>query len=72
MKDNIPTRMIIVDYGASDHEKRTNCFVKSFIDIGRKIASIIPESQIKFDQYLSSHQPIFGEENLDDDEKKRS
>ena len=32
-----------------------------FVDIGPEIASIIPELQKKFDQYLNSHQVLMGE-----------
>lgn len=69
-KGSIPTRIIIDDYGTFDHEKRANCFAKFFLESGPKIASIILESEIKFKQYWNSHQPVFGEENLDDDEIK--
>ena len=63
-KGNIPTRMILDGYGKFDQGKRANCFVKFFIDIGPKIVSIIPESQIKFDLFLNPHQTILGEGKL--------
>ena len=48
--------------------KIANCFNKFFVDTGPKLASIIPELQTKFDQYLNSHQTFMGETNLTDDE----
>ena len=38
--------MIIDGYETFDHEKRTDFFVKFFIDVGPKLASILPESQM--------------------------
>ena len=45
-----------------------NFFNKFFVDIGPKLASMIPELQTKFDQYLNPHQTFMGEANLIDDE----
>ena len=56
--------MIVDGYGKFDQGKRANYFFKFFIDIGPKIVSIIPESQIKFDLFLNPHQAILGEEKL--------
>ena len=55
-----------------DQEKIANCFNKFFVDIGLKPASMIPESQTKFDQYLNPHQTLMGETNLTDDEIKEA
>ena len=54
-KDIFPKRMIIDDQEISDQGKIANCFNKFFEDIGPKLASMIPESQAKFDQYLNPH-----------------
>ena len=43
-----------------------------FVDTGPKLASIIPESQAKLEQYVSPHQTIMGEANLIDDELKNA
>ena len=40
--------MIIDDQEISDQGKMANCFNKFFVDIGPKLASMIPESQTKF------------------------
>ena len=53
-----------------DQGNITNCFNKFFVDIGPKLASMIPELQRKFDQYLNPHQTFMGEANLIDDELK--
>ena len=52
--------------------KIANCFNKFFVDIGPKLASVIPELQTKLDQYLNSHQTFMGEANLTDDEAKET
>ena len=62
--------MIIDDQEISDQGKIANCFNKFFLDIGPKLAAMIPESQTKFDQYLSPHQTFMGEANLTDNELK--
>ena len=64
--------MIIDDQEISDQGKIANCFNKFFVDIGPKLASMIPESQTKFDQYLNPHQTFMGEANLTDDEVKEA
>ena len=64
--------MIIDDQEISDQGKIANCFNKFFVDIGPKLASMIPESQTKFDQYLNPHQTFMGEANLTDDELKEA
>ena len=71
-KGIFPKRMIIDDQEISDQGKIVNCFNKFFVDIGPKQTSMIPESQTKFDQYLSSHQTFMGEANLTDDELKET
>ena len=50
--------------------KIANYFNKFFVDIGPKLASMIPESQKKFDQYLNPHETFMGEANLAEDELK--
>ena len=65
-------RMIIDDQEISDQGKIANCFNKFFVDIGPKLASMIPESQTKFDQYLNLHQTFMGEANLTFDELKEA
>ena len=69
-KSSFPRRMIIDGQEIFDQEKIANCFNKFFVDIGPKLASMIPESQTKFDQYLNPHQTLIGEANLIDDEIK--
>ena len=65
-------RMIIDDLEISHQEKIANYFNNFFVDIGPKLASMIPESQTKFDQYLNPHQTIMGKTNLTDDEVKEA
>ena len=67
-----PKRIIIDDQEISDQGKMANCFNKFFVDTGRKLASMIPDSQSKFDQYLKPHQTFMGEANLTDDELKEA
>ena len=64
--------MIIDDQEISDQGKIANCFNKFFVDISPKLASMIPESQTKFDQYLNPDQTFMGEQNLIDDELKEA
>ena len=64
--------MIIDDQEISDQGKIGNCFNTFFVDIGPKLASMIPELQIKFDQYLNPHQSFMDEANLTDDEVKEA
>ena len=59
-KGSFPRRMIIDGQEKIDQGKMENCFNKSFVDIGPKLASMIPESQTKFDQYLNPHQTLIG------------
>ena len=40
---------------------KEKCQTAFFVDIGPEIASMIPELQTKFDQYLNSHQALMGE-----------
>ena len=56
--------LIKYDQKISDQGKIANCFNKFFVDIGPKLASMIPESQTKFDQYLNPYQTFMGEANL--------
>ena len=67
-----PKRIIIDAQEISDQTKIANCFNKFFVDIGPKVASMFPESQTKFDQYLNSHQTFMGEADLTDDELKEA
>ena len=71
-KGSYPKRMIIDDQEIFDQGKIANCFNKFFVNIGPKLASMIPESQPKFDQYLNSHQTFMGEANLTDDEVEKA
>ena len=71
-KGSFPRRMIIDGQEIFDQGKIANCFNKFFVDIGPKLASMIPESQTKFDQYLNPHQTLMGEANLTDDEIKEA
>ena len=64
--------MIIDGLEISDQGKIANCFNKFFVDIAPKLASVIPESQTKIDQYLNPHQTFMGESNLTDDEVKEA
>ena len=47
-----------------DQEKNTNYFSKFLVDIGQKLASIIPESQTKIDPYLNLRQTFMVEATL--------
>ena len=40
---------------------KEKCQTAFFVGIGPEIASMIPELQTKFDQYLNSHQALMGE-----------
>ena len=71
-KGSFPRRMIIDGQEIFDQGKIANCFNKFFVDIGPKLASMIPKSQTKFDQYLNPHQTLMGEANLTDDEIKET
>ena len=62
--------MIIDGQEIFDQEKIANCFNKFFVDTGPKLASMISESQTKFDQYLNLHQTFMGEATLTDGEVK--
>ena len=64
--------MIIDGQEIFDQGKLANCFNKFFIDIGPKLASMITESQTKFDQYRNPHQRLMSEANLTDDEIKKA
>ena len=64
--------MIVDDQEMSDQGKIANHFNKFFVDIGPKLASMIPESQTKFDQYLNPFQTFMAETNLTDDEVKET
>ena len=68
-KGSFPRRITIDGQEIFDQGKITNCF---FVGIGPKLASIIPESQTKFDQYLKPHQTLMSEANLIDDEIKEA
>ena len=71
-KGIFPKRMIIDDQEICDLGKIANCFNTLFVGIGPKLASMIPESQTKFDQYLNPHQTFMGEANLTDNELKEA
>ena len=64
IKGSFPERMIIDGQEILDPGKIANCFNKFFIDTGPKLASMIPELQTKFDQYLNPQQTFLGEANL--------
>ena len=49
-----------------------NCFNQFSVDIGLKLASMIPKSQTKFDDYLNLHQTFMGEANLAHDKLKEA
>ena len=46
---SFPRRMIIDGQEIFYQGKIANCFNQFFVDIGAKLASVIPESQTKFD-----------------------
>ena len=71
-KGSFSRRMIIDGQEIFDQGKIANCFNKFFVDVGPKLASVIPESQTKFDQYLNSYQTLMGEADLTDDEIKEA
>ena len=65
--------MIIDGQEILDQGKLANCFFnKLFVDIGPKLASMITESETKFDQYRNPHQRPMSEANLTDDEIKEA
>ena len=71
-KASIPKRMIIDGQEIFDQGKIASCFNKFFVDIVPKLASMIPELQTKFDQYLNPQVTLMGEANLTDDEVKEA
>ena len=71
-KASIPKRMIIDGQEIFDQEKIASCFNKFFVDIVPKLASMIPELQTKFDQYLNQQVTLMDEANLTDDEVKEA
>ena len=71
-KGSILKRMIIDGHEIFDQEKIVNCFNEFFLDIDLKLASIRPELQTKFDQYLNPHQFFMGQANLIDDKLKET
>ena len=71
-KGSFPRRMIIDGQEIFDQGKIANCFNKFVVEIGPILASMIPESQTKFDQYLNPHQTLMGEAILTDDEIKET
>ena len=71
-KGSFPKGMIINGQVIFDQGKIANCFNKFFVNTGPKLASMIPDSQTKFDQYLNPHQTLMGEANLTDDKIKEA
>ena len=71
-KGSFSRRMIIDGQEIFDQGKIANCFNKFFVDVSPKLASVIPESQTKFDQYLNPYQTLMGEADLTDDEIKEA
>ena len=72
---SFPRGVIIDGQEIFDQGKIANCFNKFFVDIRPKLASMIPESQTKFDQLQTKfdpHQTLMGEANLTDDEIKET
>ena len=55
-KGRFPKEMIIDGQEIFDQRKKPNCFNKFFADTGLKLASMISESQAKFNKYLSPNQ----------------
>ena len=54
--------MIIDAQEILDQGKIANSFNKFFVDIGQKLASIIPKLQTKFDHYVNPNQTFTGDE----------
>ena len=71
-KGSFPKRMIIDGQEIFHQGKIAKCFNKLFVDTGPKLASMIPESQTKFEKYLNPHQTLMGEANLTNDEIKEA
>ena len=71
-KGSFPKRMITDGHEIFDQGKTANYFNNFYVDIGPKLVSIIPESQIKYDQYLNPHQNFIDEANLIDDKLKEA
>ena len=72
IKAVLPKRMIIDAQEIFDQGKIANCFNKFFVDNCLKLASMIPESQAKFDQYLNPQQTFMSEANLTHNEVKEA
>ena len=64
--------MIVDGQEIFDQGLIANCFNTFFVDIGRKLASMIPKLQAKFDQFLNPQQTFMGEVKLTDNEVKES
>ena len=71
-KASISKRTIIDGQEIFDQEKIGSCFNKFYVDIVPKLASMIPELQTKFDQYLNPQVTLMDEVNLTDDEVKEA
>ena len=63
-KGSFHRRMIIDFQEIFDQGKIENCFNKFFVGIGPTLASVIPESQTKFDQYLNHIKPSWVKQTL--------
>ena len=71
-KGSFSKRMIIDGQEIFNREKIANCFNNFFVDIGLKLASMIPELQAKFDEYLNPQQTFMGKAKHTDDEVKEA
>ena len=53
-----------------DNRKNNKLLLSTLVQ--KYVASMIPESQTKLDQYLNRHETFMGEANLTDDELKEA
>ena len=63
-KDSFPKRMIIDGHKIFNQGKIANWFNKFFVDLGPKLALMIPELQATFDQYLNRQKSSWVKQTL--------
>ena len=66
----LPKRLIINNVEVLEKKKIAEHFNKYFVKVGQNLASAIPISQKKFEDFLTGNYPILGEYPLTDDEIK--
>ena len=68
----LPKRLVVNDVEISDKKLIAEHFNKFFVNIGSKLANIIPKANKKFKDFLSGNFPSFNESPLTDEEIKNA